>query len=73
MVKTENAVSLNILPEKSLERYIMASEKLLKFRKINKTKSLSENMFLTNFNKLSTEIEPSTYLFIDLFIQCLKA
>jgi hypothetical protein len=47
------------LPEKSEERYIMAYETLLKLRKINKTKS-SENVFLTNFNKLSTEIKPST-------------
>jgi hypothetical protein len=28
MVKTVNAVSLNLLPEKSKERYIMAYEKL---------------------------------------------
>jgi hypothetical protein len=38
----------------------MAYEQLLKLRKINKTKSLSENVFLTNFNKLSTEIKPSS-------------
>jgi hypothetical protein len=60
MVKMANAVSLNLLPEKSKERYIVAYEKLLKLRKINKTKSLSENVFLTNFNKLSTKIKPST-------------
>jgi hypothetical protein len=29
MVKTANAISLNLLPEKSKERYIMAYEKLL--------------------------------------------
>jgi hypothetical protein len=40
MVETVNAISLNILPEKSKERYIIAYEKLLKLRKINKTKSL---------------------------------
>jgi hypothetical protein len=49
MVKTANAVSLNLLPEKQKKE--MAYEKLLKLRKINKTKSLSENVFLTNFNK----------------------
>jgi hypothetical protein len=37
----------------------MAYEKLLKLRKINKTKSLSENVTLTNYNKLSTKIKPS--------------
>jgi hypothetical protein len=68
MVKTANAISLNLLPEKSKDRYIMAYEKFLKLRKINKTKSLSENEFLTNFNKLFTEIKPST-----LFIYCLKS
>jgi hypothetical protein len=51
MVKTANAVSLNLLCEKSKERYIMAYEKILKLTKINKTKSLSENVFLTNFIK----------------------
>jgi hypothetical protein len=56
MVKTANAISLNLLPEKLKERYIMAYEKLLKLRKINKIKSLTENVFLTNFNELSTEI-----------------
>jgi hypothetical protein len=60
MVKTANVVSLNLLLEKSKEKYIMAYEKLLKLRKINKAKSLSENVFLSNFNKLSTEIKPST-------------
>jgi hypothetical protein len=38
----------------------MAYEKLLKSRKISKTKTLSENVFLTNFNKLSTAIKSST-------------
>jgi hypothetical protein len=56
-----NTVLLNLLPKKSKERYIMAYEKLLKLRKINKTKSLSENMFLTNFNKLSTKIKPTLW------------
>jgi hypothetical protein len=60
MVKMANAVSLNLLHEKSKERYIIAYEKLLKLRKINKTKSLLENLFLINFNKLSTDIKPST-------------
>jgi hypothetical protein len=60
MVKTANAVSLNLLPEKSKERYIIAYKKLLKLRKINKTKSLSENVFLKNINKLSIEVKPST-------------
>jgi hypothetical protein len=41
MVKTTNAVSLNLLTEKSKERYTMAYEKLLKLRKINKTKCVS--------------------------------
>ena len=50
MVKMTNAVSLNLLPEKSKERYIMAYEKLLKLRKINKIKSLLKNVFFTNFN-----------------------
>jgi hypothetical protein len=59
MVKMANAVPLYLLSEKSKERYIMVYEKLLKFRKINKTKS-SENVFLTNFKKLSTEINSST-------------
>jgi hypothetical protein len=58
MVKTANAVSLNLLPEKPKDRYIMAYEKRLKLRKINKTKSMSENVFLTNFNKLFTKIKP---------------
>jgi hypothetical protein len=48
------------LPEKSKERYIMAYEKYLKLRKINKTRSLSENVFLKNVKKLSTEIKWST-------------
>jgi hypothetical protein len=38
----------------------MAYENLSKLRKIIKTKSLSENVFRTNFNKFSTEIKPST-------------
>jgi hypothetical protein len=71
MVKTANAVSLNLLPEKSKERYIMAYEKLLKLRKINKTKSLSEN-FLTNCNKLSTEIKPLTLWSIYLMLRSVK-
>jgi hypothetical protein len=72
MVKMANTVSLNILPQKSKERYIMAYEKLLKSRKINKTKSLSENVFLTNFNKLSTEIKPSTLWYIYLMLKSVK-
>jgi hypothetical protein len=60
MVKVTNAVLLNLLPEKSKERYIMAYEKFLKLRKINKTKLLLENVFLIHFNKLFTEIKPST-------------
>jgi hypothetical protein len=74
MVKTANAVSLNLLSEKSKERYMMINEKLLKLRKINKTKSLSKNVFLTNFNKLSTEIKLFILWYISiLFIQYLKA
>jgi hypothetical protein len=72
MVKTANVVSLNLLPEKSKGRYIMAFEKLLKIRKINKTKSLSENVFLTNFNKLSTEIKPLTLRYIYLILKSMK-
>jgi hypothetical protein len=72
MVKTTNAVSLNLLPEKLKERYIMAYENLLKMRKIYKTKSLSENMFLSNFNKLSTEIKPSTLCSTYLMLKSLK-
>jgi hypothetical protein len=72
MVKTANAVSLNLLPEKSKERYKMSYEKLLKLRKINKTKSLSENVFLTNFNKLSTEIKPSLLLSIYSMLENMK-
>jgi hypothetical protein len=51
---------INLLPKKSKERNTRAYEKLLKLRKINKTKSLSKNVFLQNFNKLSTEIKLST-------------
>jgi hypothetical protein len=72
MVKTTNAVSLNQFPEKLKERYILACEKLLKLRKINKTKSLSENMFLTNFIKLSTEFKPSTLWSIYLMHKRMK-
>jgi hypothetical protein len=72
MVKMANTVSLNLLPKKSKERYTMAYEKLLKLRKINKTKSLSENVFLTNFNKLSTEIKPSTLWSIYLMLKSMK-
>jgi hypothetical protein len=50
----------------------MASEKLLKLRKIKKTKSLSENVFLTYFNKLSTEIIPSTLWFIYSMLKSMK-
>jgi hypothetical protein len=72
MVKTANAVSLNPLSEKSKERYIMAYEKLLKLRKINKTKSFSENVFLTNFNKLYTKIKPSTRWSIYSMLKSMK-
>jgi hypothetical protein len=41
MVKKANAVSLNLLPEKSKERYIMTYEKLLKLRKINYLQKLN--------------------------------
>jgi hypothetical protein len=50
----------------------MAYEKLLKLRKINKTKSLLENVFLTNFNKLSTEIKPSTLWYIYSMLKNIK-
>jgi hypothetical protein len=60
------------LPEKSKERYIMDYEKLLKLRKINKTKSLLGNVFLTNFNKLSTEIKPSTLWSIYSMLKSMK-
>jgi hypothetical protein len=69
MVKMANAISLNLFSEKSKERYIIAYEKLLKLRKINKTKSLSENVFLTNFNKFFTEIKPSTLWSIYLMLK----
>jgi hypothetical protein len=49
----------------------MSYEKLLKMRKINKTKS-SENVFFTNFNKLSTEIKPSTLWSIYLMLKIMK-
>jgi hypothetical protein len=60
------------LPEKSKEIYIMAYEKLLISRNINKTKSLSENVFLTNFNKLSTEIKSSILLSNHLMLKSMK-
>jgi hypothetical protein len=60
------------LPEKSKERYIMAYEKLLKLRKINKTKLLLENVFLTNFNKLSIEMYSSTLWSIYLMLKSIK-
>jgi hypothetical protein len=47
----------------------MAHEKL---RKINKTKSLSKNVFLTNFNKLSTEIKSSTLWSIYSMLKSMK-
>jgi hypothetical protein len=72
MFKTANAVSINLLPEKSKERYIMAYENLLKLRKINKTKSFSENIFPTNFNKLSTKIKPSTLWSIYSMLKSMK-
>jgi hypothetical protein len=72
MVQTANAVSLNLLLKKSKVSYIMAYEKLLKLRKINKTKSLSENVFLTNFNKLSTEIKPLILWSIYLMLKSRK-
>jgi hypothetical protein len=59
------------LREKSKERYILAYEKLLKLKKINKTKS-SENVFLRNFYKLSTEIKPSTLWFIYSMLKSMK-
>jgi hypothetical protein len=71
-VKTANILSLNLLHEKSKERYVMAYEKLLKLRRINKTKSLSENVFLTNFNKLPTETKPSTLWFIYSMFKSMK-
>jgi hypothetical protein len=61
------------LPEKSKERYIIAYEKLLKLRKINKTKSLLENVFLTNFNKLSSEIKPSTLWYIYSMLKSMES
>jgi hypothetical protein len=60
------------LSEKSKERYIMVYEKFLKLRKINKTKSFSKNMFLTNFSKLSTEIKPSTLWSIYSMLKSMK-
>jgi hypothetical protein len=60
------------MPEKSKERYIISYEKLLKLRKINKTQSLSENVFLTNFNKLSTEMKPATLWSIYSMIKSMK-
>jgi len=61
MIETANAVSLNLLPEKSKKRiHILAYEKRLKWRKINKTKSWSENVLLTYFSNLSKEIKLST-------------
>jgi hypothetical protein len=50
----------------------MAYEKLLKLRKINKTKLLSENVFLTNVSKLSIEIKPSTLWSIYLMLKSMK-
>jgi hypothetical protein len=50
----------------------MAYKKLLKLKKVNKTKSLSENVFLTNFNKLSTEIKPSTLWSIYLMLKSME-
>jgi len=60
MVEMANVVSLNLLPEKSKERYILAYEKILNMEKKNKTKSWSENVLLTYFSNLSKEIKPST-------------
>jgi hypothetical protein len=47
-------------------------KKFLKLIKINKTKSLSENVFLTNFNKLSTQIKPSTLWSIYSMLKSMK-
>jgi hypothetical protein len=47
-------------------------EKHLKLRKINKTKSLSENVFITNFNKLSIEIKPLTLWSIYLMLKSME-
>jgi hypothetical protein len=45
MVKTANAVSLNLLPEKLKERYIITYEKLLKLRKINYLQKLNRQLY----------------------------
>ena len=50
----------------------MTYEKLLKLRKINKTKSLSENVFFTNVNKLSTETKPSALWSIYSMLKSMK-
>jgi hypothetical protein len=50
----------------------MAYKKLIKLKNINKTKSLSENVFLTNFNKLSTDIKPSTQWSIYSMLKSMK-
>jgi hypothetical protein len=72
MDKTANSISLNLLPEKSKEKYVMAYETFLKLRKINKTKSLSENVFFTNVNKLSTETKPSALWSIYSMLKSMK-
>jgi hypothetical protein len=72
MVKTANVVSLNLFPKKSNERCIMVYEKLLKLIKINKTKLLSKNVFLANFNKLSTKIKSPTLWSIYSMLKSMK-
>jgi hypothetical protein len=70
MVKTANTVLLNLLLEKSKERYIMTYVELLKFRKLYKTKFLTENVSLTILTNYLQKLNHQLY---GLFIQCLKA
>lgn len=61
IVDTELKNSSNVtLPAKSREKYESVYEKFLEWRKTKEFDSFSEDVLMTYFNELSTNVKPST-------------
>lgn len=60
LIKVVENVSTELLPSKSMEKYISTYEKFLKWRTSKNTTSASENVLVAYFSELSQTLKPST-------------
>lgn len=60
IIEAANAAAMNLLPNKSADKYVQAYEKFVLWQKEKKIDSFSESVMLVYFNELSANYQSST-------------